>query len=655
MGYLKRKEGISSMIEIRLVIPDEINEKYNHALTELQKGENTLVGNRDKLEMLEVAMLNPETPNGLIVGGQGVGKTALVEQMLYNKSLTDHPMIAVSLSIEVLGELPENVMVSRMRSLLSDMKVIQKATEKANGTKNFDICLFIDEVHKLNRYGLSGGSSGAMNALKEGTARGEFKLITATTDYEYRKHIMADLAFDRRFMKVILSEPNRKMVLEILERRLQSWQERGLYVPEYDKSFLNELVTLTDAFIRNQVNPAKSLAILSSAVAYCTNKRQSEKKEIKLNHSVLKFVFKSEGYNIESNTTADDVRKKVKRRIKGQPLAIKYLGDLINASFYTHRDMKKPLIVALLIGTTGTGKSETAKALAQALFGREDAIVVVNGGDYSTSDDALVAQHFIGDSVAVDKQQVILLDEVEKSHRNVLNGYMRMIDEGIVRDSLGIERSINNTVLLATSNLGAAIFSDLAQVMRLDTLENPDEVSEELLNEWYKVETQVRKSLLEGDEGLNNGVKPEFIERFQLFVPYLPLARKTIAKIARGKLMKFREEMKQDGYIIQLPVAQPLEYWKELDVNYEDVDSISAMIAEDIINREASTTGARAINRFIENSVKTAVANAIADRKDNHLSMDGAFRIQTNGNASFEQAGLERPDVKVTFIPRGDM
>jgi ATPases with chaperone activity, ATP-binding subunit len=643
------------MVEYQLIIPEEIDEKYNHALKELPKGENTLVGNREQLQMLEVAMMNPETPNAMIVGGQGVGKTALVEQMLYNKSLTDHPLIAVSLSIEGLGELPENVMVSRMRSLLYDMRTIAKVTKEANAGIDVDLCLFIDEVHKLNRYGTSGESSGAMNALKEGTARGEFKLISATTDYEYRNYIMADQAFDRRFMKVILSEPNRDTLLQILTRRLEAWKEQGRYVPDYDQEFLKELVRLTDAFIRNQVDPAKSLAILSSAVAYCEYQQQKGRQNVKLNHDVLKFVFKSEGYNIESNTTADQVRAVVSGRIKGQPLAIKYLTDLINASFYTHRNMKRPLIVALLIGTTGTGKSETAKALAQAMFGREDAMVVVNGGDYSTSEDALVAQHFIGDAVAVNKQQVILLDEIEKSHRNVLNGYMRMIDEGIVRDSLGIERSINNTILLATSNLGAGIFSDLAQVMRLDTLDNPDEISEKLIDEWYKVETQVRKSLLDGDEGLNNGIKPEFIERFQLFIPYLPLARKTNALIARGKLLKFRDEMRQDGYIVQLPKPKDLDYWKQFEIRYEDVDSVSVMIAEDIVNREASTTGARAINRFIDNSVKTAVANAIAFRKDNHLSLDGAFRIQTNGNASFENAGLERPDVEVVFVPRGEM
>lgn len=642
-------------VEIKLKIPDAINDKYNHALLELAKGTNTLVGNLDKLEMLEVAMENPETPNAMIVGGQGVGKTALVEQMLYNKSLTERPMVAVALSIEVLGELSENVMISRMRSLLGDMRLIKEATEVENSTDSFDMCLFIDEVHKLNRYGLSGSSSGAMNALKEGTARGEFKLITATTDYEYRNHIMSDLAFDRRFMKVILSEPTQQAVLKILKRRLASYKSRGIYVPEYDEKFLEELLKLTDAFIRNQVNPAKSIAILSSAVAYCTNYSQMNKTEIKMNHDVLKFVFKSEGYSIESNTTAENVKDVVKKRIKGQPLAIKYLGDSINSSFYTRRNMNQPLILVILIGTTGTGKSETAKALAEALFGRDDAIIFVNGGDYSTSEDALKAQHFIGDSVAVDKNQVILLDEVEKSHKNVLDGYMRMIQEGIVRDSLGIERSINTTALVATSNLGAGIFSDLAQVMKLDRLDDPNEVSETLINEWYKVETQVRKALLEGDEGRNNGIKPEFIERFPLFIPYLPLARKVISEIARGRLIKFRDEMLEDGYIVQLPKPQNKAYWKERDVNYEDVDSVSVMIAEDIINREASTTGARAINRFIENSVKTAVANVIAYRVDNHLSVDGAFRLQTNGKASFENAGLERPDVKVTFIPRGEM
>lgn len=644
------------MADIEVIIPQDLNEKYNYSLSVLAKGDNSMVGNDEQLAMLEVAMLNPETPNSLVLGPQGIGKTALVEQMIYNKSLTEYQTLVVSLSIEALGELSENVMISRIRSLLLDMKRIEKETMKHNQTEKFTMCLFIDEVHKLNRYGLSGGSSGAMNALKEGTARGEFRLIAATTDYEYRMHIMADLAFDRRFSKVVMSEPYRETVIDILKKRLEVWEQKGKYVPDYEEGFFDELVSLTDAFIRNQVDPAKSLSILSLAVAYCTNEYQKTGEARKMDHEALKFVFRSEGYNIESDTGAAKVREEIETRIKGQPLAVSYLTDLINASFYTYRDMKRPFMIALFIGTTGTGKTETAKSLAKALFGKEDALLTVNGGDYSTSEDALKAQHFIGDSVAVNKQQVILLDEIEKSHRNVLNGYMRMIDEGIVRDSLGIERSINNTALLATSNLGAQIFGKLAKVMRLDTLENPDVVTDDLVREWHDVETQVREALQYGDKGMNNGIRPEFLERFQLFIPYLPLPRKVIAKIARGKLETFRSEMKKIGYIIQLPKPKPLGEWRKLEVNYEDVDSVSAMIAEDLVSRKASTAGARTINRFIDNSVKTKVANEIAYRETNDLSMDGALRVMTNGKASFETVGVDvPPDVSVKFVARGEM
>lgn len=647
------KEQIFEMPKkIKLCLPKNLVEKYNGSLSELVMGANTLVGNKNQLEMLEVSMMNPDMPNCMILGEQGVGKTALVEQFLYERYISDRPMLIISLSIEALGELPENIMVSRMRTLLHDMKKIKEETIKENEIKDVDLCLFIDEVHKLNRYGFSNGSSGAMNALKESTARGEFPLIVATTDYEYRKHIAPDLAFDRRFTKVILSEPNKRAVKKILKRRIELWKELGTFTEDVSTTFIDELVDLTDAFIRNQVNPAKSLSVLASSVAYAQNQKIKYKKKQTLDHSVLKFVFESEGYNIESEVTANEVEKVIEARIRGQPIARMYLKDLVNSFFYTKRNFKRPLILALLIGTTGTGKTETAKALATALFGREDAMITLNGGDYSNPEDVMLAQNFIGDSVAVNKQQVILLDEIEKSHPNVLNGYLRMIDEGIVRDSLGIERSINNTALIATSNLGARTFSDLAETMKINTIENPNEISEKLLFEWYKQETAVRESLQNGDEGRNNGIRPEFLERFQLFVPYFPLPRQIIAEIARKKLEQFRDEMKSIGYIIQLPKVNPKEFWKEKEVNYENVDSVSVMIAEDIINRKGSTTGARAINRFIDNSVKIKVANAIAERESMGLSLDGVFKIKTNGNASFESQSRERPDVTVEFIGR---
>jgi ATP-dependent Clp protease ATP-binding subunit ClpA len=639
---------------IKLYIPDDLNEKYNYALSELPMGENTLIGYKDKLRDLEIGLSQYENQNVMILGEQGIGKTAIVEQYSYERALKGKPIIIVQLSIEALGALSENIMVSRMRSLLNDLKLIKQYSAKQNGTNYFDMCLFIDEVHKLDNYGESKSSSGAMNALKESTARGVFPIITATTDYEYRMHIKSDKAFDRRFSKIVMQEPDKETVVEILNRRLTYWNESGHNIPSFDNKILEEIYDHTDAFIKNQVNPAKSIAILTKAVARCLYRKDNSNSEFTLKHEDIAYAFHTEGYEIDINVTSQKVKEIVNERISGQPIAVYNISGVVNSSFYTKRNIKQPIMTLFLVGTTGTGKSETARALAKAFFGDENALLVVNGGDYSTENDALKAQHFIGDNVDVRKQTVILLDEIEKSHRNVLNGYMRMIDEGVVRDSGDVERSVNSTIIIATSNLGAEIFSQLAQIMELNTISNPDELSEKLVEEWYRKESSVRKALLQGDSGLDNGIKPEFLERFQLFIPYLPLPRIILAKIARKKLEKFREEQRELGYTIQLPTPRKESEWQELipNSNYADIDPVSVMIAEDIIGQEASVTGARAINRFINSSVKVKVAEAIAERVDNNKSLDGAFRISTNGNSIFESSSRERPDVKVTFVGR---
>lgn len=646
--------------DIKLVIPDEIKTKYNNALTRLANGENTLIGYKPQLEMLDNAMYNPETPNAMVLGEQGIGKTALVEQWAYNRSLTETPVIIVALGIETLGALNENVMVSRMRTLLDDVNKIEDATKVANNGRNFELVLFIDEVHKLNNYGKatsgSQGSSGAMNALKEGLARGKCKIVTATTDYEYRGNIIKDPAFDRRFGKVIMEQPNADTVIQILKRRLEKWNEKFNFKPKVDDKIYKEIVSLTDAFVRDQVNPAKTLKIFSLCYGICRRLHSQQGKGEVMTHKVVAVAFASEGYNVDSLTTAEHVNKVVHRRVKGQPLALKFLTDTINTTFYSKRNFKRPLMTAFEVGTTGTGKSETAKAMAEAFYGREDALLNLNGGDYPTKEDAIRAQHFIGDHVQVNKQQVILLDEIEKSHPNVLYAYMRMIDEGIVRDSLNIERSINNTIVIATSNLGAKIFGDLASSMRLDEIRYPDRLTEDIVDKWYRQEASVREALQNGDANLHNGIKPEFLERFQLFIPFLPLPRKIMAQIARNKLLKYQQEQKELGYNIQLPSPKSYQEWQKLMPHsvYEDIDTVSVMIAEDIINSNASTAGARSINRFIETSVKPKVANTIYLRDRKHLSLDGALRITTNGHAIFEDTNRIRPDVSVKFVARGD-
>lgn len=646
--------------EIKIVIPPELAEKYNYALIPLKSGNGSLIGYQEQSEMLDATLQNKKQPNAMLLGEQGIGKTALVEHGIYRRSFSETKLAVVSLSIETLGALGSDLMVARLRTLLSDLNEIKNATERANPGQKFDMVLFIDEVHKLRNYGAQptggSGSSGAMNALKESLARSIFPVICATTDYEYRANIVPDPAFDRRFGKIIMEQPDSETTVEIL-RRFMKVQD-GKFMPSVSDDELREIVTLTDAYIRNQVNPSKSLDILDKAIGFCRQEHQTDRHTgTEITHIEVAKAFNAEGYEIDIKVSPEHVQDVCAHCILGQPLALRKITDVLITAKFSRRDYTQPLMTVFAVGTTGTGKSATAKALALAYYGRSDAMIVLNGGDYVTPSSALEAQHFIGDEMAVNKRQLILLDEIEKSHPTVMDAYMRMIDDGIVRDSNNVERSINTTIVFATSNLGAKIFSDLADNMHLSRQKDPNVLTEGLDEAWFRKEAEVRKALQSGDVGRHNGIKPEFLERFNEFIPYFPHAKKSIANIARMQLETFQNEMKTAVCPINigLPAKKDNRYWqKQMSTSatpYGDNDELSVMIAEDIIGSEAQTTGARAIARFIEGRVKSKTMRLLAYRTSHNLPVDGQFRLKA-ANPSFQSNGGARPDVEVEYVPK---
>lgn len=645
---------------VNLVIPEEIKKKYNNSLTVMPAGKNTLIGYQDQLEMLESCLYRISEKNALLLGPAGVGKTALIEQEIFNRQQKDYPLCVITLNIEKLGELNENVVIGRMRTLQEDLQKIAKVTQEANPNKRFQLALFIDEIHKLNNYGKSDsseGSSAAMNALKEGLARDAFPLIGATTDYEYRRDIIADTAFDRRFGKVIMEEPNLNDTIKILQRRIDSYSENGEKdIPSCSSEMLKEIIMYSDAFIRNLVNPSKSLSILNSCIGFC---RKEHKKVI--DHEIIREAFLAEGYTIDTTTTPQHIMDVVRQRVVGQPLALDQLASVVRNSLYVKRDFKKPLMTAFFVGSTGVGKTETAKALAEAFFGKRDALITLNGGDYSTEEDAIKAQHFVGDSMQTNKRKIILLDEIEKSNGKVMDAYMRMIDEGIAKDSHGVERSLNSTVIIATSNLGADIFGQLKSNLRLDQETNPNEFNPRIADAWWRRRESVTNGLLSGNVGRDDGIKPEFLQRFSLLIPFMPLAKKTIAMIARMQLEKFVKQMKNNAQMsitIQLPQLENHNYWANqmhTDATpYGGNDPISVMIAEDVISKEAEKKGAREVSSYIENTIKTDVIKVLDQRITMGLPIDGAFRLSV-ASASFIDNSGNVPRVAVEYIDRENL
>ena len=231
---------------------------------------------------------------------------------------------------------------------------------------------------------------------------------------------------------------------------------------------------------------------------------------------------------------------------------------------------------------------------------------------------------------------------------------MRMIDDGIVRDSHNIDRSINSTVVVATSNLGADIFAQLAENLHIHEQKDPNHLDPRLSDAWWRQEQSVRKALQNGDAGLNNGIKPEFLERFSLFVPFLPLAKKTIAMIAHRQIQAFIDDMKDAGqYSIHISAPEPFSHakWQRLlgeKTQYGDDDPISVMIANDIIGPDAKTNGARAITRFINQQIKPAVIDVLDYRVKHHLPYNGVFKLGVE-NADFQSNNRKRPRVTCTY------
>lgn len=518
----------------------------------------------------------------------------------------------------------------------------------------YDLIIFIDEVHKLNNYGkkASGnlGSSGAMNALKEGLARGQARIISATTDYEYRENIAQDLAFDRRFNNVVLTEPDDKATVAILHSQIDNMRQKYDYVPEMPEEIYKEIVKYSSQLIREQPQPAKALNIMDTCFGEANELYMRTGEKVAIDHEFVRRAFKSQGYDIDLKIDARKVERNLRRRVKGQPLAIRTMVSNVRKSEYTLRNYNKPIMTLLDVGTTGTGKTESVKALGEAVYGREDSILTINGGDYLTPQAVTEATQLIGDSVQTNKSRIILIDEIEKADKNMAKACMRLIDEGIVRDSRGVERSLASCIIIATSNLGADSIATAAKAMKLDKIKTPDRITPQLENEWRKQSMSIQKGLLINNRDADTrGLPPEFLQRFTL-VPFFPLQKSSYATIANIKLNKFIDEESKLGYDVRVPENWDRKKWEELNFkHYDNVNIVSVMIAEDIINSDAKVVGARAINNFMENTVKNKFSIAVEYREAENLDMNGYFTIRTNGNSIVENTNTKMVTVLITY------
>jgi len=414
------------------------------------------------------------TNNPCLVGEPGVGKTAIAEGVAQQLLRLPGPL---SSRVLVQVDVASLVAGTQLRGSFSErLNALKDEVKRAQGR----VIVFVDEIHMLIGAGSSGdGPQDAANELKTALARGEFPCIGATTHDEYRQHIAQDLALERRFSKVWVNEPSAEDALYILSGLIHRYEEHHhvRFLPET----LKAAVTLSSKYIPDRRLPDKAISVLDLAGSRC---RRAGKETVEP-EDVARVVAQLASLPEERLLMAETARllnleADLQAHIVGHEDSIARVASVIRRN-YAGFSSRRPMGSFLLLGPTGVGKTAFARVLAQVLFGSEDALIQL---DMSESAESHGISRLIGapagyvgygdggqltEPVRKRPSCVVVLDEIEKAHRDVLMLLLQILEEGRLADGKGRQVDFSNAVLLMTSNLGAEAFAPKTRALGFGT------------------------------------------------------------------------------------------------------------------------------------------------------------------------------------------
>ena len=562
-------------------------ENYCENLTrKAREGKMDAIIGREKEIYRVVQILNRRTKNNpCLIGEPGVGKTAIAEGLAQRIAagqvpfkLRDKEVYLLDLTALVAGTQFRGQFESRMKGLIEEIR------------KAGNIILVIDEVHNIVGAGDAEGSMNAANILKPALSRGEIQVIGATTFNEYRKFIEKDSALERRFQPVTVAEPNMEDTLEILKGIAHYYENfHGVQIPE---GILRQAVALSERYITDRFLPDKAIDVLDEACSKVSLKGykvpenfrsledlikdlekqkedsivagdfaeasliQKEQDEARKKLSALKKRFDKKQAGLHPSVTENEVaevvsvwtkvpvskltesdterlknlEKILQKRVIGQDEAVSAVARAVKRGRVGLKDPKRPIGSFLFLGPTGVGKTELSKALAEALFGDENAMVRIDMSEYmekhSVSRMVGSPPGYVGyeeggqlsEKVRRNPYSVVLFDEIEKASPEVFNILLQVLDDGHITDGQGRKVDFKNTVIIMTSNAGAR---SIAAPKRLGftSVETPEQSYE-----------MMKKGVM--DE-IKTIFKPEFLNRIDDIIVFHPLEKEEITRIVR--------------------------------------------------------------------------------------------------------------------------
>ena len=594
-----------------------------------------LVGREQEIERVIQILNRRQKNNPCLIGEPGVGKTAIAEglaQRIANREvpfkLREKEVYLMDLTALVAGTQFRGQFESRMKGLIEEIR------------KCGNIILVIDEVHSIVGAGDAEGSMNAANILKPALSRGEIQVIGATTFTEYRKHIEKDTALERRFQPVTVSEPNVEDTMEIL-RGIAHYYEtfHGVKIPE---GILRQAVLLSERYITDRFLPDKAIDLIDEACSDMNlkdagiNRRQEISREMadyskerelleaaeepnferlaEIKSKELQLQTELDGLAGQPELTMDNLARvielwtkipaskireeefkrlseldqRLKKKVVGQDQAIDAVSAAIRRNRVGISPKHKP-VSFIFVGSTGVGKTELVKQLADDLFNAPESLIRLDMSEFmekhSVSRIIGSPPGYVGydeagqltEKIRRKPYSVVLFDEIEKAHPDVLNVLLQILDDGQITDAHGRKVNFENTVIVMTSNAG----SD----------------RKEGTVGFNKTANELDKD--RAMKALQQFLRPEFINRVDEIVCFNKLAEEDFRPIARLMLDELRESMKEKG----------------LTFSYDD-----ALVAYLVKKSYSAAYGARNLRRTIQKEVEDQLALTIINSYDHPVT-----------------------------------
>ncbi|HAQ2240593.1 TPA: ATP-dependent Clp protease ATP-binding subunit [Enterococcus faecium] len=613
----------------------QIQTEFNHALTLMKPPKHKLVGREEELHELSLILNRPETPQVILLGEAGTGKTALASEWAERQRQEGKKVQVYKLSIGQLRVGGDDILQTRLETIIPRLKEYERVLKSED--KDNEFVLFIDEFHKVVSSFGSGNKIGG-DSLKEPLANESLQLITATTRKEYENYIKRDDALGRRLQPLELNELKSNVVVEILRQWLNTSSvkddpeaslELSSKIPD---ELLQEIVQANKLYREDLSEPAKSIAVMEDLIAKDRVDGDAYNRE-----SLLQIFGK---YNIQLDSDFDIAKLEEElKSIKGQPVAVYTVTMLfkrMKLGFDRFKGRKQPKATALFTGSTGVGKTAMAKAVARGLYGDENKVLLVNMPDYKTKDDAMRFRRLIGIHVRHDPSAIIVCDEYEKAGVETLDAFLSILDEGRISftergwDDREVTDtvSLSNTILFATTNAGAEMYDSMnrySSLSRVANQENSNEYSTELKREYRKVALEIKQALI------GEGLKPEVINRFGRIVPFWALSEQTLLEIAHNEILKSAELVRKHLNVdLRLPPQKKHFYGQEFYA-----DDLSMYLVFDRASQEDSKSGgARNILHLVESEFEEAITEAIITYPNAKI-----FDVKLSNAGGFEGKG----------------